>query len=97
MITGTFTTLVSVGLLSLSPLAATASNSAAPAQPEQLAKMSPVPVRDTDVICKTRIPTGSRLGGAKECRTRAEWAGIASQYRNAVDHMQQQEIAPRPN
>jgi hypothetical protein len=40
------------------------------------------------VICKRQEQPASRLGGAKVCRTRQEWADIAAASRTSVDRMQ---------
>jgi hypothetical protein len=37
------------------------------------------------IICHTEVPTGSRLGGHKVCRTRAEWADIARDAKDQLD------------
>ena len=39
------------------------------------------------MICKSEIPTGSRLGGHKVCRTRAEWADIARDAKDQLDNV----------
>jgi hypothetical protein len=39
------------------------------------------------MICKSEIATGSRLGGHKVCRTRAEWADIARDARDQLDNV----------
>lgn len=41
-------------------------------------------VADTKMICKTETPVGSRLGGHRVCRTKADWE---KQARNAQDFM----------
>lgn len=50
---------------------------AAQAQPTTTAPVAPV---DPDKkICKTIKETGSRLGGKRECKTKAEWDRIAAE------------------
>ena len=39
---------------------------------------------DSEKVCKTVRPTGSRLG-RRTCRTRAEWAAIEGTARSAMD------------
>jgi hypothetical protein len=34
---------------------------------------------DTKPVCKTVVPTGSRLGGKRECHTKSEWAELLKQ------------------
>lgn len=47
-----------------------------PATPPVAAK----PVADPEkMVCKTIGETGSRLGGKRECKTRAEWERIAAE------------------
>ena len=50
-------------------------------QPQAAAKpAAPVVAADPDkIICKTIGETGSRLGGKRECKPRAEWERIASE------------------
>jgi hypothetical protein len=54
--------------------------SAEPAQASRLAS--------NQVVCKRQETTGSRLGGAKICHTRQEWADISAAARTSVDKMQ---------
>ncbi len=65
--------------------------SAAPAQPAPPPSATPHPTSHTDpnaVICKREASTESRLGGAKVCHTRQEWADISAAARTSVDSMQ---------
>jgi hypothetical protein len=51
----------------------------------------PHPTSHTDpnaVICKREQSTESRLGGAKVCHTRQEWADMSAAARTSVDSMQ---------
>jgi len=61
----------------------------APAQgdgthPPAAAQSSAKPA-EPDKICKTITVTGSRLGGHKICRTKAEWDETARQAREMVE------------
>lgn len=52
----------------------------------------PAPVRDPDYatrkICRVSPANGSRLGGTRTCRTRAEWDEFSRDSRNIVEHIQ---------
>jgi hypothetical protein len=52
------------------------------------------PARKTDdsnqVICEVTHPPGSRLGGVRRCRTRAEWAQYRAETRDVVHRIQAQ-------
>jgi Spy/CpxP family protein refolding chaperone len=39
-------------------------------------------------ICKVERDTGSRLGGVKRCRTRAEMEALKDETRNQIDRVQ---------
>jgi hypothetical protein len=39
------------------------------------------------MICRTILPTGSRLGGQKVCQTRHDWDEQAKAGRDTVDHV----------
>jgi hypothetical protein len=61
----------------------------APAAPPPSAAPAPVSrLASSLVVCKRQETTGSRLGGAKICHTRQEWADIAAAARTSVDRMQ---------
>ena len=51
--------------------------------------------RGDDMICKASEETGTRLGAKRVCYTRDQWAQINSQTYAAVNHMQEQSIAPK--
>jgi hypothetical protein len=53
-----------------SPAAATATQPAAPAATQVAKKKAPSP---SDIICRPDTGTGSRVGGAKICMSRADW------------------------
>jgi hypothetical protein len=40
------------------------------------------------MVCRTILPTGSRLGGTKVCKTQGEWAEISRNARNMVTSAQ---------
>jgi hypothetical protein len=72
------------------PTTAQATPPAPPAMPAPSAM--PAPTSHTDpntVICKREQSSESRLGGAKVCHTRQEWADMAAAARTDVDSMQQ--------
>lgn len=43
---------------------------------------------DQKMVCKNMGETGSRLGGKKVCKTKAQWADEKAQLRNAIDRGQ---------
>lgn len=54
----------------------------------------------TRKICRTEGEVGSRLGGTRRCRTKAEWDAEKAQARMLVDrvqHMQPINCTPQPN
>lgn len=56
----------------------------APAAP-QAAKATPDP---NEVVCEKEEETGSRLGAAKVCKTRAQWAEERRLNRATIDKVQ---------
>ncbi len=50
-----------------------------------------------EVVCKRQTDTGSRLGGAKICHTRQEWADIATQSRDNMDRAQERSYTNGPH
>jgi hypothetical protein len=40
------------------------------------------------VVCEVTHPPGSRLGGVRRCRTRAEWAQYRAETRDVVHRVQ---------
>jgi hypothetical protein len=83
-------TIAAGALLGASQALATDDPAAAPA-PMPSPSSTPPPASHTDsstVICKREQSTESRLGGAKICHTRQEWADIAAAARTSVDNMQ---------
>ena len=77
-------------LLGANQASATDDPSAAPA-PMPPPSAMPHPSSHTDpnaVICKRQESTESRLGGAKICHTRQEWADMSAAARTSVDNMQ---------
>jgi len=58
----------------LSPVLAAAQETAAPATPAATAATDSSAVNLDEIICKNSAPpTGSRLGGGRECHTQREW------------------------
>jgi hypothetical protein len=73
----------------------TAATPAAPppsATPAHTSRLDP-----NEVICKREDVSGSRLGGARICHTRQQWADIAAQYREATDRLQQNSVTNGPH
>jgi hypothetical protein len=60
----------------------------APVPPPSAAPPPASRLDPNQVVCKRQEQPGSRLGGAKICRTRQEWADIAAASRTTVDRMQ---------
>lgn len=44
----------------------------------------------TKQICRTEIDIGTRLGGMRICRTKAEWDAVRAEQRKATERAQQQ-------
>ena len=58
----------------LSPILAAGQETAAPAAPAATAATDSSAVNLDEIICKNSAPpTGSRLGGGRECHTQREW------------------------
>jgi hypothetical protein len=77
-------------LLGAGQASAASDPSAPPATPPPPSAM-PAPASHTDpnaVICKREASTESRLGGAKVCHTRQEWADMSAAARTSLDSMQ---------
>ncbi len=74
-----------LGLAAAPALAADPQPASPPDPPRQT---TPSNVDPNQVICKRQEETGSRLGGAKICHTRREWADIAAAARMSVGDMQ---------
>ena len=53
-------------------------------------------VDPNQVVCKYMDVTGSRLGGAKVCKTRQAWAEIAASNRDALESVQLQKYSQAP-
>lgn len=67
---------------------AAASTAAAPAKPS---------ARDpNEVVCKTIEVIGTRLGGGRICKTRAEWAQTRRDAHDAVDGAQRNSLQSNP-
>lgn len=75
--------LVAILMATTSPLAAFAD--AAPATP---APKVAVHTDADEVVCKVQDTAGTRLGAKKVCLTRSQWAEIAQQARQNVEHSQ---------
>ena len=87
-----FAAVAFVSAVFLSPVLASADETPAPAAPAA----TPAPAPDAnapnldEVICRTSpAPTGSRLGGGRECRTRREWNQM---QHDAQDSARQQQM-----
>jgi hypothetical protein len=83
--------LASVAGLAISnvPAMADAAQQAQPAQPAA-ANPAPNPAADEDkIVCRNLgAPTGTRLGGRRECRTQREWDDVRHQDANEISKMQ---------
>jgi hypothetical protein len=55
---------------------------------EETAKPAKPAYNPDEVVCKTSQVTGSRLGGHRVCRTRAEWDQQTREDRNTITNMQ---------
>jgi|SRR5580693_474455 hypothetical protein len=76
-------------LLGASQASADPEPAATPLPPPPSAMPHPTSHTDpNEVICKREQSTESRLGGAKICHTRQEWADMSAAARTAVDNMQ---------
>ncbi|HYE51127.1 MAG TPA: hypothetical protein VEB20_16135 [Azospirillaceae bacterium] len=75
-------------------LAAGAAFAQGPTPEEGVARTTPQPEarepnpEDDRKICRSIIPTGSRLGKEKVCKTRAEWEQLASDTKNTTEGFQ---------
>jgi hypothetical protein len=67
-------------------------SSAPPPKPATLASKGSDQDKQNQIICKTEIPTGSRLGGVRECHTKAQWDEQTRQAREATENQQAQGI-----
>lgn len=67
--------------------AAVAADPAAPA-PAEASKPKPKKGDPNEVVCEKQEVLGSRLATRKVCMTRAEWADVRRQDRQAVERVQ---------
>jgi hypothetical protein len=68
----------------------TSQPAAAPAAPAAPAA-APAPKGKNDpdkVVCRTILPTGTRLGGTRVCHTQAEWADITRDSQRTTESAQ---------
>jgi invasion protein IalB len=66
----------------------------APAPEAQPQAAAPVVANDADKpICKKEQVLGTRLGGKKTCRTKAEWDEFYRQQRAETEQMQRNDMA----
>lgn len=65
-------------VLALAAAIAAANPAATAEQPAKAAKPK--------LVCRTELPTGSRLGGTRICKTQAEWDDIARNSRDTLDN-----------
>jgi cytochrome c5 len=74
----------------LTPALAAAQATSAPSAPTALATNGSSGANLDEVICKNSAPpTGSRLGGGRECHTQREWNQRQSDAQNALLREQQ--------
>jgi hypothetical protein len=76
-----------VFLLGAAVLAVAAVPPEEPAAPPTVASTSTFAAKK---ICQTEIAIGTRLGGTRVCRTRAEWAIARAEARKATERAQTQ-------
>ena len=84
--------LAALGLALAAPAAFAATANSTPGAAESaVAGKKPVDPRISGetVVCKREDSTGTRLGGAKVCRTRAEWAARSAAAHEQMDRIQQ--------
>ena len=82
--------LVMAASLATSDAPAASQTAAPPAAPTASSEASPQKVQSKDdrMVCRTILPTGSRLGGTRICRTQAEWTAMSRDAADAVSHAQ---------
>jgi hypothetical protein len=68
------------------PSPATANSPATAKGVTSVASYGAIP--DTKMICKTEVPTGSRLGGHRVCMTKRDWDAQAAAARDSVNAAQ---------
>ena len=69
-------------LISLALLQATA------AAPPATTEVAAVPPDDAKIICRTVVPTGSRIGGERVCLPKREWRRLHESGQQATREMQ---------
>ena len=82
------TALAAAALLGASQALAADEPTAAPQPPPSAMPAHTSRYDPNEVICKREQSTESRLGGAKICHTRQEWADMSAAARANVDNMQ---------
>jgi len=81
-------------------VAATDSTAASPQATSPAPAVSPAHTSHLDpseVVCKREEVSGSRLGGARVCHTRQEWADMAARYRDDTTKLQQNSTSFGPH
>jgi len=59
--------------------------SAPPATPSDQAPAASTQAPSQKKVCRTYVPTGSRLGGERICKTQEEWNQISRESREVTD------------
>ena len=59
---------------------------ATPSQPAS-AEPAPKPPAKAKLICKTIVPTGSRLGGERTCAPKSEWDRLAAETQEGTQDL----------
>jgi hypothetical protein len=68
---------------------------ATPAQPAAMAAAAPDPL--DQIVCHVKPPpTGSMLGGGRECHTQRDWNHLQTQSQNGVSGFQQRSLQNMP-
>ena len=64
--------------------AAVAASAPQPTPGQAVAQAAATPAKPK-LVCRSELPTGSRLGGVRICKTQAEWDDIARRSRDTLD------------
>jgi len=75
---------LSAGLLAAASIAMAQTEPGAATPPASATTVAPATVKaspEDKVVCKTEIPTGSRLGGQKVCMKKSDWTAQAQDVR----------------
>ena len=84
------TILLTLAVLAASPAAAQITFQTPPTAPPQAATGAKSTNPNDKIICEKQEEIGSRLGGKKVCKTKAQWELDRRQQREDVEGVQQQ-------